>query len=83
MKVTKSNVDDLEKIKERSHIREKTIKDKRIIGVKALSDLYTWIYAAYAVHNNIRGHTGGEISMGYGIIHGKYSKQKINVKIST
>ena len=58
------------------------IKDKRIIGAKTLTDLYTWIDAAYAVHNNIRGHTGGAISMGYGIMHGKASKQKINVKSS-
>ena len=31
----------------------------------------------------MRGHTGGAISMGYGIIHGKSSKQKINTKSST
>ena len=29
------------------------------------------------------GHTGGAISMGYGIIHGKLLKQNINMKIST
>jgi hypothetical protein len=31
----------------------------------------------------MRGQTGGAISMGYGILHGKSSKQKINVKSST
>ncbi len=31
----------------------------------------------------IRGKTGEAISMGYKILHGKYSKQKINVKSST
>ena len=39
--------------------------------------------AAYAVHNNMRRHTGGAISMGYVIMHGKAPKQKINVKSST
>ena len=48
-----------------------------------MTDLYTWIDAVYAVHNNMRGHTGGAISLGYGIMHGKASKQKLNVKIST
>ena len=48
-----------------------TIKDKIIMGAKMLTDLYTWIDAAYAVHNNMRGHAGGAISMGYGIMHGK------------
>ena len=57
-----------------------TIKDKGIIGTKTLTDLYTWIDAAYAVHNNMKEHTGGAISIGYGIMHGKASKQKINVK---
>ena len=31
----------------------------------------------------MRGHTGGSISMGHGIMHGKASKQKIDVKSST
>ena len=31
----------------------------------------------------MRGHTGGTISFGVGIVHGKASKQKINVKSST
>ena len=60
-----------------------TINDKRIIGAKIFTDLYTWIDAAYSVHNNMRGHTGGAISMSYGIMHGKSSKQTINVNSST
>ena len=38
-----------------------TIKDKIIIGAKTLSDLYKCISEAYAVHNNMRGHTEGAI----------------------
>ena len=83
MRVTKSDVDDWKKLKRGLTFVKNTIKDKRIIGAKTLTDLYTWIDAAYAVHNNMRGHTGGAISMGYGIMHGKASKQKINVKSST
>ena len=83
MRVTKSNVDDWKKLKRGVIYAKKRIKDKRIIGAKTLSDPYMWIDAAYAVHDNMRGHTGGAISMGYGIMHGKASKQKINVKTST
>ena len=54
-----------------------------IIGEKSLSELYTWIDTAYTIHNNMRGQTGGEIYMGYGLLHGKLSKKKINVKSST
>ena len=83
MRVTKSDVDDWEKLKRGLTFVKNTIKYKIIIGAKTLTDLYMWIDAAYAVHNNMRGHTGGAISLGYGIMHGKSSKQKINIKSST
>ena len=83
MRVTIINVYNGEKLKIGLTNVKNTIKYKRIIGAKPLDDLYTWIDAAYAVQNNMRGHTGGAISIGYGIIHGKYLKQRINVKIST
>ena len=54
-----------------------------IIGEKSLSELYTWIDTAYTIHNNMRGQTAGAIYMGYGLLHGKLSKQKIIVKNST
>ena len=83
MRVTKSDAEYWKKLNRGLTFVKNTIQDKRIIDEKILSDLYTWIYAAYAVHNNMRGHTGGSILMGYGIMHGKAPKQKINVKIST
>ena len=63
-----------------------TIHEHRFIGTSSLSHIFTWIDAAYAVHVNGRSHTGGTISMGYdgyGIVHGRSSMQKINVKSST
>ena len=48
-----------------------------------LLELFTWIDEAYSMHNTMRGHTGGAISMGYGILHSKASKQKINMESST
>ena len=45
--------------------------------------MFTWIDASYAVQDNTISHTGGSISMGFGVIHGKSLKYKINVKIST
>ena len=38
---------------------------------------------SYAIHADIKHHTGGVTSFGHGVIHTKYSKQKINTKIST
>ena len=62
---------------------KRTIDDVRIIGATSLNDVYTWIDAAYAVHNNMRSQTGGAMSMGHGILHGRSSKQKLNTKSST
>ena len=39
--------------------------------------------ASYATHSDMKGHTGGAMSMGTGLIHSKSSKQKLNTKGST
>ena len=63
---------------------KKTIDDVRIIGASSLLELYTWIDAAYGVHDtDMRSHTGGCMSFGTGTVHQRSSKQKISVKSST
>ena len=74
MRVSKSTVEDWKKLKRGLQFVLCTIDDERTIGATTLSELFTWIDAAYAVHNNMRSHTGGAISMSYGILHGKSSK---------
>ena len=41
------------------------------------------IHSASAVHDNMRGHTGGIMSYGTGIVDEKSSKQKMNTRSST
>ena len=82
-RVSKSNVDDWKKLSRVVGWLKRTKNDVCVIGADSLSKLFTWIDAAYAVHDNMRGHTGGVISMGYGIIHGRSGMQKINTKSST
>ena len=43
----------------------------------------TWVDASYAVHPNMRGHTGGCLTLGRGMLHGRSSKHKLNTKSST
>ena len=45
--------------------------------------LRTFIDASYADHTNMRGHTGGAMTLGWGMVHARVSKQKINAKSST
>ena len=82
-RVSKSDVDDWKKLSRLIGWLKRTKDDVRVIGANSLSKLFTWIDAAYAVHDNMRGHTGGAISMGHGIIHGRAGMQKINTKSST
>ena len=60
-----------------------TIDDPRIIGVLSLKKLISWFDASYAVHPDMKSHTGATISYGRGVIGTKSSKQKLNTKSST
>jgi hypothetical protein len=42
-----------------------------------------WVDAAFAVHNDMRSHTGGAMSLGAGAIYSSSQKQKMNTKSST
>ena len=48
-------------------------------GLKVLA----YIDASHGSHPNFKGHTGGLISLGHGVVHAKSSKQKLNSKSST
>ena len=60
-----------------------TTDDVRIIGADSLSKNYAWVDAACAVIADMKIQTGGAMSLGMGMSHGKSSKQKLNVKSST
>lgn len=53
------------------------------IGADDLGRMQTWIDASYAIHADMKSHTGGVISFGTGAIIGKSTKQKLNTKSST
>ena len=73
-RVTKSDVHDWKKLSRLLSYIRNTIDDKRIIGASSIQNLFTWIDAAYAVYKDMKGQTGGCMSMGYGVIHGRSSK---------
>jgi hypothetical protein len=48
------------------------------------SGVLTWsVDASFAIHNDMRSHTGAVLSMGQGALMSMSSKQKINIKSST
>jgi hypothetical protein len=42
-----------------------------------------WVDASYAVHPDMKSHTGGAFTLGKGVIYGTSTRQKINTKSST
>ncbi|WP_288992895.1 Ty1/Copia family ribonuclease HI, partial [uncultured Marinobacter sp.] len=62
---------------------KKTKTDVRIIGADDLLNMIVMIDSAHAVHDDMRGHTGGVTSFGTGIVDEKSSKQKMNTRSST
>jgi hypothetical protein len=82
-RVDKCDEDDWKKLKRVLKWLKLTIDDNRIIGCDNLHSILTWIDAAFAVHQNMRSQTGGAMSFGWGTIHARSSKQKLNTKSST
>jgi hypothetical protein len=54
-----------------------------ILGADSLAKSKLWVYAAYAMHNDMKNHTGGATSLGHGAIMCKSTKQKLNTKSFT
>jgi len=54
-----------------------------ILGGDSLAKSKSWVVAAYAVHDDMKSHTGGATSLGCGAIMCKSTKQKLNTKSST
>ena len=61
---------------------KETIDDNRIIGAESLTYVCTGIGADHAFHSDMISHTGGDISMGHGVLNEKLSVQWLNTKIS-
>jgi hypothetical protein len=53
------------------------------LGANDIGMMKTWVDASYAVHEDMKSHTGGVVSFGIGAVMSKSSKQKLNTKSST
>ena len=54
-----------------------------ILSANSSGILKWYIYGSFAVHLNMRGHTGGDISIGRGLTLISLMKKKLNTQIST
>jgi hypothetical protein len=60
-----------------------TLDEFMTIGADSLTKMKHWVDASYAVHEDMKSHTGGTTSFGRGTLMCKSSKQKLNTKSST
>jgi hypothetical protein len=60
-----------------------TLDEFLTLGADDIRMMKTWVDALYAVHKDMKSHTGGVVSFGIGAVMSKSSKQKLNTKSST
>ena len=53
------------------------------LGADNLTTLHWWVDGSCAIHDDMKGHTGGALSMGKGVIYGTSTRQKLNTRSST
>ena len=82
-RVSKSTLQDEAKLKRVLEYIACTMEQKYTIGADDLEHLRTWVDASYAVHPDMRSHTGGCMSFGIGAWLCKSMKHKLNTRSST
>ena len=60
-----------------------TLEKILMLGADKIQKMKTWVDTSYAVHKDMKSHTGGVVSFGRGAALSKSSKHKLNVKSST
>ena len=82
-RVSKATLQDQSKLKRLLEYLYGTYDLPLILGADDIQTMYTFVDASYAVHDDMKSHTGGVITFGHGRIACKSAKQKVVSKSST
>jgi hypothetical protein len=82
-RVSKSTEQDWDKLKRVLEYLKGTINDELTLGADSMQKLGSFVDVSFAVHEDMRSHTGGAVSFGRGILMGRSTKQKINTASTT
>jgi hypothetical protein len=82
-RTTCSDIDDWKKLRQTLQYLYGTQDITLALSAKNLTIVKWWVDASYAVHPNMRSHTGASMTLGCGMIYSKSVKQKLNTKSST
>jgi hypothetical protein len=81
-RIKAADIEDWKKLARLICFLAQTIDDERLIGADDLHNMQTFIDSSHAVHDDMRGHNGGTITFGTGVLNVKSSKQKMNSRSS-
>ena len=82
-RVKAPDVDDWKKLNRCMNYLQSTQDLYLTVGMDGNPTINWWVDASFAVHPDMRSHTGATVSLGKGSIFNKSSKQKINTRSST
>jgi hypothetical protein len=82
-RVAKSTQQDQTKLKRVLQYIMGSLDDEYILGADDMGKMRSWVDAAFAVHLDMKSHTGGVVSFGIGGVSCKSVKQKLVTKSST
>jgi hypothetical protein len=82
-RVSKSTEQDWSKLRRVVEFLNGTINDVMILGADSLDKLDTFVDVSFAVHHDMRSHTGGGVTFGRGVLMSRSVKQKLNTTSST
>ena len=77
-RVQSPDVEDWKKLRRVLKYLSQTIDDRRVIAADNLRKMETFVDSLHAVHPDMRGHTGGLVTFGTGVLSHMSSKQKMN-----
>jgi len=82
-RVKSLNQDDYQKLKRVMRYLRGTLMLPLSLEANDLNIMKSWVNASYAVHKDMRSHTGGVITLRKGSVYSTSTWQKINTKSST
>jgi hypothetical protein len=82
-RVQAPDVDDYKKLARVMKYLRGTVNMPLVLEADNMRILKWWVDASYAVHPDMRSHTGGTLSLGKGSVYSTSTRQKLNTKSST
>jgi hypothetical protein len=82
-RVQSCNEGDYKKLTRMLKFLRATKDDYLTLSAASLHNVRWWVDASYAVHPDMKSHTGGALSLGRGVIYGTSKRQQLNTKSST